>query len=579
MKGFRFALFSAAVLCLTAFAAAFSGMSCPGGTFRGCEERQDSISASRVPDSLRATLQQKLDSDTGLVFWGVQKYSDAIAVEKYRNGFIDAWFHDTISTEWKNAFLSWYNEQRDAAHHKLESAPEDLKQAFINARGNVIYALVQSTYTIKKIYDRKTRTWIDPREGAETVVRYSLVHQGPVVETDPPGLFAEISLENVHPKLERIFFEDGHSRIIDENQFRSIDSIAKLPGYYLPNRFLLEMTKDMSPVYKRKILDALGAGDRDAVRENMEKLDEFLKYADGKFFYSWPSPLTCSTKQLMEGYLHTFEDGLDCKENGSMDESERIIFVLLQDSLKAMKNSGELEKELTKHSASDRAFWRVLVATLETRDREKRNEIVLANVDSIKKIEQRDFVVNSFYKGMGVGWNIQMGMGLGFTFGLGDTRDFFPSEGSFDITLEFFPGAFGGGYNGRFLSSKNFDENKFQSVFLLDFYMGYRTFSTPYVENRIYAGPTLLFSDLMEKGDQEPLESHFGVGFHFGTAFDFYFTKYQEKGQLRLGLRLFASISNYYTDVVKGSDGGTLTLTLTPLLQYYELREKKYGER
>ena len=579
MKGSRFALFLASVLCLTAFAAAFSMRYCPGGTPRGCEDQQDSVSASRVPDSLRVTLQQKLESDTGLVFWGVQEYSDAIAVEKYRNGFIDAWFHDTISTEWKNAFLSWYNEQRDAAHHKLESAPEDLKQAYINASGNTIYVLVQSTYTIKKIYDRKTRTWIDPREGAETVVRFSLVHQGPVVETDPPGLFAEISLENVHPKLERIFFEDGHSRIIDENQFRSIDSIAKLPGYYLPNRFLLEMTKDMSPVYKRKILDALGAGDRDAVRENMEKLDEFLKYADGKFFYSRPSPLTCSTKQLMGGYLHTFEDGLDCKENGSMDESERIIFVLLQDSLKAMKNSGELEKELARLSASDRVFWRVLVATLETRDREKRNEIVLANVDSIKKIEQRDFVVNSFYKGMGVGWNIQMGMGLGFTFGLGDARDFFPSEGSFDITLEFFPGAFGGGYNGRFLSSKNFDENKFQSVYLLDLYMGYRTFSTPYVENRIYAGPTLLFSDLMEKGDQEPLESHFGVGFHFGTAFDFYFTKYQEKGQLRLGLRLFASVSNYYTDVVKGSDGGTLTLTLTPLLQYYELREKKYGER
>ena len=579
MKGSRFALFLASVLCLTAFAAAFSMRYCPGGTPRGCEDQQDSVSASRVPDSLRVTLQQKLESDTGLVFWGVQEYSDAIAVEKYRNGFIDAWFHDTISTEWKNAFLSWYNEQRDAAHHKLESAPEDLKQAYINASGNTIYVLVQSTYVVKKVYDRKTRTWIDPREGAETVVRFSLVHQGPVVETDPPGLFAEISLENVHPKLERIFFEDGHSRIIDENQFRSIDSIAKLPGYYLPNRFLLEMTKDMSPVYKRKILDALGAGDRDAVRENMEKLDEFLKYADGKFFYSRPSPLTCSTKQLMGGYLHTFEDGLDCKENGSMDESERIIFVLLQDSLKAMKNSGELEKELARLSASDRVFWRVLVATLETRDREKRNEIVLANVDSIKKIEQRDFVVNSFYKGMGVGWNIQMGMGLGFTFGLGDARDFFPSEGSFDITLEFFPGAFGGGYNGRFLSSKNFDENKFQSVYLLDLYMGYRTFSTPYVENRIYAGPTLLFSDLMEKGDQEPLESHFGVGFHFGTAFDFYFTKYQEKGQLRLGVRLFASVSNYYTDVVKGSDGGTLTLTLTPLLQYYELREKKYGER
>ena len=150
MKGSRFALFLATVLCLTAFAAAFSMRYCPGGTPRGCEDQQDSVSASRVPDSLRVTLQQKLESDTGLVFWGVQEYSDAIAVEKYRNGFIDAWFHDTISTEWKNAFLSWFNEQRDAVHHKLDSAPEDLKQAYINASGNTIYVLVQSTYTIKK---------------------------------------------------------------------------------------------------------------------------------------------------------------------------------------------------------------------------------------------------------------------------------------------------------------------------------------------------------------------------------------------------------------------------------------------
>ena len=577
MKGFRFASFLAAVLCLAAFASAFSSSWC--GSFRECEEFDDSVNAARLPDSLRMTLQQKIEGDTGLVFWGVQEYSDAIAIEKNRNGLIVSWFHDTLSSERENVFLSWYNEQRDMAIAKLESAPEDLKQAYIAASGNTIYALVQSTYVIKKIFDRKTRTWITPREGAETLTRFSLVHRGPVVETDPPGLFADISLESVHPKLERIFFEDGHSRIVDEKQFKSIDSIAKLPGYYLPNRFLLEMTKDMSSVYKRKILDALGAGDRDAIRESMGKLDEFLKYADGKFFYSKPGPLTCSTKQLMNGYLRTFEDGLDCSGDTYMDGSEKVIFALLQDSLVAMKNSGELEKELAKHSVSDRAFWHVLVATLETRDREKRNELVLANVDSIKKIEQRDFIVNSFYRGLGVGWNIQMGMGCGLTLGLGDTRDFIPDEFTFDITLEFFPNRFGVGYNGRILSSERFDEDRFQSIYLLDLYAGYRTFSTPYLENRVYVGPTLLFSDLMQKDVQEPLESHFGVGFHFGTAFDIYFTKYQQKGQLRLGLRLLASISNYYTDVVKGSDGGTLTLTLTPLLQYYEMREKKYGER
>jgi hypothetical protein len=109
-------------------------------------------------------------------------------------------------------------------------------------------------------------------------------------------------------------------------------------------------------------------------------------------------------------------------------------------------------------------------------------------------------------------------------------------------------------------------------------YAGYRTFSTSYIDNRIYVGPTLLISDLQEKDVADPLKSHFGVGLHFGTAFDFYFSKYKDDGQLRLGLRLFASVSNYYTDIVKDSDGGIFSVTLTPLLQFYDRSKKKYGE-
>lgn len=580
MKGSRFALFLATVLCLTAFAAAFSMRYCPGGTPRGCEDQQDSVSASRLPDSLRMTLQQKIESDTGLVFWGVQEYSDAIAIEKNRNGLIDSWFHDTISTEWKNAFLSWCNEQRDAAHHKLESAPEDLKQAYIAASGNTIYALVQSTYVIKKIFDRKTRTWIAPREGAETLTRFSLVHRGPVVETDPPGLFADISLENVHPKLERIFFEDGHSRVIDEDEFKSLDSFLKKDGYYLPNHYRIEISKDMSPVYKQGIVNAIGAGDKDAVRANLAALDTFLVYADGRFFYSSPSPVSCDTKRLLSVYLQTFEDNMECDaERGrGNSEEDRVIRSLAIDSARAMLKSGELERALSGLSASDRAFWRVLVSSLTIKDQEKLNELVEANADSVKKIEQRNFVTN-LYSGVGIGWTVQIGMGLGATFGLGDTYHYIDHPFTFDVSLEFFYNKYGGGYNGRFLSSKKFDGDKFQSIFLWDLYAGYRTFSLSHLENFVYVGPTIIFSDLMEKDNQEPLESNVGVGIHFGTAFDFYFTKYSKRGQLRLGLRLFASVSNYYTDVVKGSDGGTLTLTLTPLLQYYELREKKYGER
>lgn len=580
MKGFRFALFLATVLCLTAFAAAFTSMYCPGGTPRGCEDQRDSVSAARLPDSLRVTLQQKLESDTGLVFWGVQKDFKTLAQMKFHHGLNQSWSHEAITQEQEREFFAWYNEQENAIRSKMDSVPEDLRQAFTDAIGKTIYALVEAEYRIKKVYDRKSRSWVNPREGEETLTRHFLAHIGPVIETNPPRLLAEIGLEYVDSREERIFFEDGHSRVIDEDEFKSLDSYLKKDGYYLPNHYRIEISKDMSPVYKQGIVNAIGAGDKEAVRANLAALDTFLVYANGRFFYSAPSPVSCDTKRLLSVYLQTFEDNMECdadRDRGN-SEGDRVIRSLAIDSARAMLKSGELERLLAGFSASDRAFWRVVVSSLSIKDQDKLNELVEANADSIKKIEQRNFVAK-LYSGVGIGITIQMGMGFGETFGLGDTYHYIEHPFTFDITLEFFYNRFGGGYNGRFLSSKKFDGDKFQSLYLLDIYAGYRTFSLSHLENFVYVGPTIIFSDLMEKDNQEPLESSVGVGFHFGTAFDFYFTRYSKRGQLRLGLRLFASVSNYYTDVVKGSDGGTVSVTLTPLLQYYENRDTKYGER
>jgi hypothetical protein len=52
----------------------------------------------------------------------------------------------------------------------------------------------------------------------------------------------------------------------------------------------------------------------------------------------------------------------------------------------------------------------------------------------------------------------------------------------------------------------------------------------------------------------------------------------EDDGHFRVGLRLIASISNYYTNIVKDSDGGLVTVTLTPLLQFYDRSKLKYGE-
>lgn len=580
MHRVRFVAFFIVALCTAVLSYAE-----PGYCFfhaRECEDWQDSVHAERLPDSLRTTLQQKLDSDTGFVFWGKGNVIP-LAVVSYHNGKIDFWSEQekNLPREQKNEFFLWHDKQHDLSLRKLDSIPSDLKKAYIEANNSTAYILLKVEYQINKVYDRQTRTWKAPEEGYDTLTRFYHIHSGPVIETNPPKLLAEVSLEGQISSLERIYFNDGHSRIIEEDEFEALGSIAKQQGSYLPSHYFLETHKNMSPFYKEQIKEALANGDKDAIRQNTAKLDSFLVYAEKLFFYSTPTDFNCNTKRLFSAYLHTFEDYADCAYTVTpyVDDEEATIHSMLQDSLRAMYRSGELEKTLSDRSSSDRTFWRILAASLVSENQSELNALIKANADSVKKIEQWTFITTNFYIDYGVSWNIQMGMGGGISLGFGDAFSYdFDNHPTYDITLEFFYKKLGGGFNTRILKSKTFDDNKFQSVVLMDMYAGYRTFSTSYVDNRIFVGPTILFSDLQEKDVDKPLKSHVGAGLHCGTAFDFYFSKYKDNGNLRLGLRLFASVSNYYTGIVNDSDGGIFSVTLTPLMQFYDRSRKNYGE-
>ena len=486
-----------------------------------------------------------------------------------------------LSKEQKSEFFLWHDKQHNLSLRKLDSIPSDLKDAYINANNATLYGLLKVKYQIDKVYDRKTRTWNNPELGYDTLTRFYHIHRGPIIGTNPPKLLAEIALEGEVSKYKRIYFEDGHSRIIEKDEFKSLESIAKQQGSYLPNHYILETHKNMTPFYKAQIKDALTNGDKEAVRQNMAKLDTFLVYAEKLFFYDAPTSFNCNTKRLLSAYLGTFEDYADCDyyRPSFMDDNEAVIHAMLQDSLRAMYRSGELENALLERSSSDRAFWRILAASLVSDNQSNLNDLIKANEDSVKKIEQWNFITTNFYVDYGVGWNIQIGMGGGLSLGVGDAFGYdFDNHPTYDITLEFFYKKVGGGYNARILKSKTFNDSIFQSIILMDIYAGYRTFVTSYVENRIYLGPTILLSDLQVKDVEKPLKSHVGVGLHCGTAFDFYFSKYKDDGQFRLGLRLFASVSNYYTNIVNNSDGGIFSVTLTPLMQFYDRSKKKYGE-
>ena len=149
------------VFLLAVFCLAVAALAEPGRCFlnpRPCEDEKDAINAERLPDSLRATLQQKLDSDTGFVFWGTQKNTE-LASQYYAQ----TRFHDSITTEQKNTFLEWKNRLNEEERRRLDSVPEDLKSTFIGATQYTAYAFIKSEYTVKKVYNRETKTWMDMR--------------------------------------------------------------------------------------------------------------------------------------------------------------------------------------------------------------------------------------------------------------------------------------------------------------------------------------------------------------------------------------------------------------------------------
>ena len=265
---------------------------------------------------------------------------------------------------------------------------------------------------------------------------------------------------------------------------------------------------------------------------------------------------------------------------------------MLRDSVMAMQQSGELEKNLANLPSGDRAFWRIITAALSTSDQNKLNELIKANADSIKKINQRDFVIEKYYKEPTLGnLTAQVGMGVGPSFSLGDAHNYFPIDVTPYLWLEFTYRGFDFGYALHSMPSDNLTDSTFANAMFMDFLFGYRTFRTSHFEHRIMAGPSVIFTDIKLRDNPEPkndLGSETLWRYSFATALDFYFTgikhddandkRSMNNGHARAGLRLLAGYTAYATDLLKEANGGNFYVTLSLVLQGYGSRLKKYGE-
>lgn len=295
--------FFAILFCLATFLSGIAFAE-PGHYYsRNWLDREDSLTLEEIPDSLKATLSQKLQSDTGFVFWG---YIDNVQGLAYAGE--EFWTSDSITPEENIAFTEWINSIGEESSSRLDSVSEDLKDEFTRHQLSASYSLIKINYLVDKIYDSKSQSWKNAKETERTYTRMFFIRKDAYIKTNPPRLIQEISQIDPGRNFNRIFFQDGYSRIIDEIDAESFKTIATKPNMYIPNRYERELHKDMSSVYKKTIKNAIAAGDKDAVKYNFTMQDSFLVKANGKYFSKVPVPLTCHTRRLLSIYLGTFED-------------------------------------------------------------------------------------------------------------------------------------------------------------------------------------------------------------------------------------------------------------------------------
>ena len=562
---------------------------CSFGQDRECVLRADSITYSNLPDSIKATLQERFEKDSSFVFWGNVKSYDIIAYisSSYTK------YSDDLSSEDRKRFDSWAIPHSKEILARADSVPADLKQAFLQLKDDIDYGFLKVYYHVDKVYDRATKTWKAPPDSESTIARKMLVRRGAYIETNPPKMFTNISQITLDVASQRIFFVDGYSSLINENQLDSLQGPAFRNGMFIPQGYVAEVGKNMSPVYKERIKDALAKGDKETIRNSIANLDSFMVKSVGKIFIGYVTGLGCTTRRLLSAYLETFEDNMGCSAPGVYNETtELTLYVMLQDTLKAHRKSGDFEKSIANLGSGDRAFWRTLVGAHTLIDQDEVNTLITANADSIKKLDQRDFIVNTYYKDVTFSnFVVGVAMGGGINVPLGKMQDTYPIGGTFGMQVYFFYKRFGFSFFMHNLGYADLTDSTRINGFFMDLPIGFRTFSFPYVENYIFAGPTIAFNEIRNLNQDEIDDEETTCGFHVSTAFDFYFTKpkidtrksyerlqmSKDVRKLRLGVRLQAGYAYNNSHMLKTDDGNFYAM-LSLILQEHNVVRKSYGE-
>ncbi|MCF0222745.1 MAG: hypothetical protein HUK20_00610 [Fibrobacter sp.] len=406
--------------------------------------------------------------------------------------------------------------------------------------------LVQATISMEKIYDSKTKDWVEPSsDSTTTLILFAL--NGPFYHTEKEGKpqVWNHSFFIPYDGKNRFFFNNGFSQA-SEFSASSLDSLKVLPYKYainVPIQEIFAARKEISRILDNRDYAALPAAMENAKEALHEKQfsiglkpehTSYLKFIAGDF--SELQNAKSNNKEPRSTPLYSgiyFNDSL----NSKIDDAFHIYL-----------SSPQLEKNIAKEkSALNRALAKIKVMeyTHKGSHRDRQNEvssIVEAYLDSVDNMEQKRILAPYWYREEIHPWYIyfsfqavanhflgrlnniaEPGKGFGVAFGFGGDKI------SIDFSLAgFWADLKKDAVKSPYLKDKNWKDYDFGMLDIGIAYT-YKWLVTKRFEGGIYGGPTLNMTEITNKKIDPDLPDDVNIpnrewclGFDLGLSFSLF---------------------------------------------------------
>ncbi len=466
---------------------------------------------------------KKLES-APVAYYGSLINSNVYSMDKLPWVHFDQEFPDVYKS-----FMEWSELKMARMQRDLAEAPEIVRKTFElrSHKESSDFYLIHNIIRVDKVYDKATKTWVNPPPEKSKKVFTQFAYAGPDIIKNSSS-FKLVQRIICNPNLnyekpdKRIFFLDGVSESVAFLDAPNLENVQ-----FLPYRLYYSVEPNQAIEVRKRIESLVYAGDYATAAMLADSADlsprskAILKYLnrDYEFILNKDSVFN----HLVSQSTYRYEDGLDLllKRTAERDYHENFKCEELQDK-------PEVNKDLACPIAEAIALGKMFKP--------------LINGES----------------------NFSFGMGADFSypFLVGDFPDY-KAYFFFNVALDFrvYDALFSFEFNGRALDAKcdscGFFDYGFQSL------LGYRIFKTKYFESAAFANLGAAFYVVRGDGEKErenKQEGYFRYG--FGAYVDYIFPSLEGKSMPkgdplvgRFAIRLKAGFHNMKASKYGHSNG------------------------